>query len=248
MAQEIQTTNGQEEEVLPPVLTKSETNNIERQAQAHYSHAQRSVVLFAADLAKLQEGNAHRVRGYTQFGEYIERTFEGVSSSNASQIVRQGQIALILERTGRISLKGEGKDLPGTTGLRDLSVIRKKYGVDTMLKVYDMAKETGRKVVSDSVAAAMQQLIGPPEVPSLEPGEPAEQQPEEDEQGYTEENSELYDRFQWLREKVDDASDRFSAGASQMAVEELTKLIEEAGEVQNMIKGDIPEDSGKRTK
>lgn len=231
MDQELTTTG----ELLPPTLSKSETNNIEKKAVAHFSRAQKSVVLFAADLARLQEGQAHRIRGYSQFGEYVEHVFEGVTSSAASQIVRQGQVALILERTGRISLQGEGKNLPGTTGLRDLSVIRKKYGEDTMLKVYDMAFETGRKVVSDSVAAAMQTLIGPPKPAELEPGEPAEKQPEEDEEGYTEENSELFDRFQWLREKVDDASDRFSAGATDRAMEELQTLITETQEVQAMI-------------
>lgn len=243
MSQEL-VTNG---EVLPPVLTKGETNNIEKRAVAHFSRAQKSVVLFAADLARLQEGQAHNVRGYSQFGEYVESVFEGITSSNASQIVRQGQVALLLERSGRISLKGEGKDLPGTTGLRDLSVIRKKYGEQTMLKVYDIAKETGRKVVSDTVAAAMQQLLGPPEPTTLEPGEPAEDQPEEDEEGYTEENSELFDRLQWLREKVDDASDRFSAGNTERAVEELEKLIEETKEVQIMMKGEQPEDSQERS-
>jgi hypothetical protein len=147
------------QEILPPVLSKSDTKTLEKQAQRHYSRAQIDIVLFAADLARLQEGRAHKVRGYGQFGKYAESIFEGLTSNNAMQIVRQGVVLLKLERSERIRLEADEPNLPGTTGLRELSVIAKRFGDEIMLQTWDQTVAIGGKVTGERVLAALGTFI-----------------------------------------------------------------------------------------
>ena len=146
-------------EVIGPVLTKTETGKLEKQAQQHYSRAQIGVILFAADLARLQNGNAHKVRGYGQFGKYCEAVFDGLTASNAQQIVRQGIVLLKLEEAGKLQLNEREQNLPGTTGLRELSNISKRFGEEAMLQTWDVAVASGKKVTSESVLAALGTFI-----------------------------------------------------------------------------------------
>lgn len=190
-------------EVLPPVLSKSETGKLEKIAQQHYSRAQIGVVLFAADLARLQRGNAHKVRGYGQFGKYVEAVFEGVSASNAQQIVRQGLVLLKLEESGRIELNEKEENLPGTTGLRELSAISKRFGDEAMLQTWDVAVQTGRRVTSESVLAALGTFIqleapDPKELEEQVHSTELEDEEEDEQDGLSDKERELIDRIRDL--------------------------------------------------
>src|ERR1700730_8346179 len=141
------------QELLPQALTRQNALDLERHATRLYQTGQRTVVQFAADLYRLQEGQAHLVRGYTDFGEYCESRFEGLRRGNAMQISRQGRVLLVLEAAGRINID-KGENLPGTTGLRSLAKLLKDFGKDAMIEIHDHAALSGL-VTDERVAAAV---------------------------------------------------------------------------------------------
>src|ERR671927_1808323 len=110
-------------EVLGPRLTKGEARPLENQAKRHYRAAGRNLARFAADLRRLQDGEAHLTRGFSSFGAYAEHTFDGLSAANAKKISVHGAVLLALERHGRIALDDQTSQLPGATGLRALAVV-----------------------------------------------------------------------------------------------------------------------------
>lgn len=206
-------------EVLPAALTKGEADKVERKAISLYVQAQKTSVQFAAELYRLQEGQAHLTRGFSNFGTYAENTFEGVSSVNAFAISRQGRILVILENHNRISLEGQGKNLPGTTGLRALAKIYKDFGEEAMLAVYDRALETGGKVIEETVLAATRELVAPK---LHELGEGAEEEPEEEE-GEDAEEPELPAKQRELIDHIRDLAYELPETATEMQ-EALTRL------------------------
>lgn len=165
-------------------FTKKDTERVERKAISLYEQTQKTSVQFAAELHRLQEGAAHLTRGYSNFGEYAEHTFEGVSAVNAFAISRQGRVLVLLEANGRISLEGKGTNLPGTTGVRALAKVLKDLGEEAMLAIYDEAAKSDRKVIEDTVLAACQKLIAPKVAElgesSLEPEEEDEDEDEDE--------------------------------------------------------------------
>lgn len=212
-------------EVLEP-LTKAQTNQIERHARSLYGEAQRSAVQFAAELRRLQDGGAHLIRGYPNFGAYAESLFEGLSSINAQQMSRQGNVLLILEREGRISLAGKGTNLPGTTGVRVLSVVMKKLGQEKMLEIYDRAFASGRKVIDQTVNAAMAELVAPP-VHELGEGSVEEPEDDDDDDGYTQLPEEIEALLEQMGDCIHDV--RFALleaqpGTAKKNLKELTDL------------------------
>lgn len=181
-------TMSQTVEVIPEQYSsRSAALPVVRQAQKHYKEAKRATIQVMADLRRLQDGGVHLLYGERNFATWAEDTFEGLSAGNVKQLTRAGEIALELERHGRLNLsKPEGI---GTTGLRELSVISNEYGVEKMVEVFDTAKgmlEDGREVSSTTVKAAMH-LLMPPAEPRLEvPAALNEDEDESDEaQGYT---------------------------------------------------------------
>jgi hypothetical protein len=153
-------------EVLGPRLTKGEARPLEAQAKRHYRTAGKNLARFAADLRRLQDGEAHLTRGFSAFGVYAEHTFDGLSAANAKKISVQGAVLLVLERHDRISLTDQGSVLPGATGLRALAAVLSQHGEDTMLGVYDMAASLrpGRAVVDTTVNLAVRGLLTAPPV------------------------------------------------------------------------------------
>src|SRR6195952_5569378 len=137
------------QEALGPRLTKGEARPLEPQANPHYRPAGRNLARFAADLRRLQDGEAHLTRGFSSFGAYAEHTFDGLSAANAKKISVQGAVLLALERHDRVRLDEQTSSLPGATGLRALAVVLSQYGEDTMLSIYDTATRLrpGRAVV-----------------------------------------------------------------------------------------------------
>src|ERR671917_2865837 len=103
------------QELLGPRLTKGEARPLETQAKRHYRAAGRNLARFAADLRRLQDGEAHLTRGFTSFGAYAEHTFDGLSAANAKKISIQGAVLLALEQHGRVSLDEQTSMLPGAT-------------------------------------------------------------------------------------------------------------------------------------
>ena len=152
------------QELLGPRLTKGEARPLETQAKRHYRAAGRNLARFAADLRRLQDGEAHLTRGFSSFGAYAEHTFDGLSAANAKKISVQGAVLLALEEHGRISLDEQTSQLPGATGLRALAVVLSQHGKDAMLAIYDKASQLrpGRAVVDSTVNLAVHGLLAPP--------------------------------------------------------------------------------------
>jgi hypothetical protein len=123
------------QELLGPRLTKGEARPLENQAKRHYRAAGRNLARFAADLRRLQDGEAHLTRGFASFGAYAEHTFDGLSAANAKKISIQGAVLLVLEQHDRISLDEQTALLPGATGPRALAAVLSQHGEDTMLRV-----------------------------------------------------------------------------------------------------------------
>jgi hypothetical protein len=151
------------QEVLGPRLTKGEARPLETQAKRHYRAAGRNLARFAADLRRLQDGEAHLTRGFSSFGAYAEHTFDGLSAANAKKISIQGAVLLALEEHGRMSLDEQTSQLPGATGLRALAVVMSQHGEDAMLAIYDKAAQLrpGRAVVDSTVNLAVHGLLTP---------------------------------------------------------------------------------------
>jgi hypothetical protein len=221
-------------DILEPALSRQQALNLERHATRLYDTGQRTVVQFAADLYRLQEGQAHLLRGFTNFGEYASTRFEGLGSVNAMQIARQGRVLVALERMGRIDID-KGENLPGTTGLRSLAKILKDLGEDAMLAIHDKAALSG-KVTDERVAAATTELIGP-KVHELGEGieEPPEEEPEEDDDGYTEEHSELLDKMSEIHDCLYALSDAITGDKRERARQRLAELQEEVEELAKAI-------------
>jgi hypothetical protein len=163
------------QELLGPRLTKGEARPLENQAKRHYRAAGRNLARFAADLRRLQDGEAHLTRGFSSFGAYAEHTFDGLSAANAKKISVQGAVLLVLERHERISLSDQTSHLPGATGLRALAAVLSQHNEDTMLAVYDKAAalRPGRAVVDTTVNLAVRGMLAPP--PTLDA--PADHEP-----------------------------------------------------------------------
>jgi hypothetical protein len=151
------------QELLGARLTKGEARPLENQAKRHYRAAGRNLARFAADLRRLQDGEAHLTRGFSSFGAYAEHTFDGLSAANAKKISVQGAVLLALEHHDRISLTDQTSQLPGATGLRSLAAVLSQHGEGTMLTIYDTAAKLrpGRAVVDTTVNLAIRGLLTP---------------------------------------------------------------------------------------
>jgi hypothetical protein len=210
------TTTSAPSEVLPPALTKGEARSLETLAKRHYRTANRNAVLFAAELRRLQDGEAHRVRGFDQFGDYVEHTFDGLSATAARQVSRQGDVALRLERHDRIDMAQRGGTLPGATALRALSVVLNDRGERDMLAVYDRATELRpeRAIAEATVKQALRELAPPsPPVALAAPVVADEDQDDEEDQdgALVEEAMDPEDQLDDLRQYRDDLDELITA-------------------------------------
>lgn len=177
------------------------------------------------------------MRGYDNFGTYAQQTFDGLTAATAKQLSRQGGVLLLLERRRRISLEGNGENLPGTTALRALSAVHGNFGERAMLRVYDRACQLrpGRAIVEDTVRAAVRETIAPPE-PAALPATAGHSEPVPDDLGadelvdeLPEEIHELLERIDLLRSAVADL--RLNAEDPVIARRELTNVREELDQV-----------------
>jgi hypothetical protein len=202
-------------EVLPPSLTKGDARSLETQAKRHWRTFNRSGQQFAAELRRLQDGEAHIVRGFDQFGDYAEYTFDGLTAAAAWQVARQGGVLLRLAAHERIDLDN-GRNLPGTTALRALSVVLNNRGERDMLAIYDRAVELRphRAIAESTVKQAMRELVPPPP-PAAALSVPAaadEDQEDEDQDGaLVEEAMDPEDQLDDLRQYRDDLDELITA-------------------------------------
>jgi hypothetical protein len=239
------------QELLGPRLTKGEARPLENQAKRHYRAAGRNLARFAADLRRLQDGEAHLTRGFASFGAYAEHTFDGLSAANAKKISIQGAVLLVLERHERISLTDQTSQLPGATGLRALAAVLSQHDEDTMLAVYDKAKlvRPGRAVVDTTVNLAVRGMLAPAPaleipaaLPAHEPAPTARDQAVDDviDQDLDEDDDpdedpeavhELHDRLIEIRRALDDlgaiTSELAAVRGRKEAQRILTDLLEE---------------------
>jgi hypothetical protein len=244
------------QEVLGPRLTKGEARPLETQAKRHYRAAGRNLARFAADLRRLQDGEAHLTRGFSSFGAYAEHTFDGLSAANAKKISIQGAVLLALEEHRRISLDEQASQLPGATGLRALAAVMSQHGEDAMLAIYDKASQLrpGRAVVDSTVNLAVHGLLAPP--PALhaasEGHEPPpgagetpvsvdDQEPDEDDDPLEDPEAvhELHDRLIEIRRVLDDlgavTSELAAIRGRKEAQRILTDLLEEIHELPDAL-------------
>ena len=249
------------QEVLGPRLTKGEARPLENQAKRHYRAAGRNLARFAADLRRLQDGEAHLTRGFSSFGTYAEHTFDGLSAANAKKISVQGAVLLALEQHGRISLDEQPSQLPGATGLRALAAVMGQHGEDTMLAIYDKASQLrpGRAVVDSTVNLAVHGLLTPPpafdtptapedhQAPPPATGDELvdsdDQEPDVDENDDPLEDPEavheLHDRLIEIRKALDDlgavTTELAATRGRQEAQRILTDLLEEIHELPHAL-------------
>jgi hypothetical protein len=236
-------------------LTKGEARPLEAQAKRHYRAAGRNLARFAADLRRLQDGEAHLTRGFSSFGAYAEHTFDGLSASNAKKISVQGAVLLVLERHERISLSDQAGVLPGATGLRALATVLSQHGEDTMLAVYDKATQLrpGRAVVDTTVNLAVRGLLTPPPALDVRAGGQDASAVENDDAGEHEVDEgevddgdedpeavhELHDRLIEIRRGLDDlgavTSELAATRGRQEAKRILDDLIEEIHELPDAL-------------
>jgi hypothetical protein len=245
------------QEVLGPRLTKGEARPLETQAKRHYRAAGRNLARFAADLRRLQDGEAHLTRGFSSFGAYAEHTFDGLSAANAKKISVQGAVLLALEEHQRISLDEQTSQLPGATGLRALAVVLSQHGEDAMLAIYDKASQLrpGRAVVDSTVNLAVHGLLTPPpalDAPALDhdssPPAGGEKPVDIDDQELDEEHDpledpeavhELHDRLIEIRRVLDDlgavTAELAAVRGRKEAQRILTDLLEEIQELPDAL-------------
>jgi len=226
--------------VLPPSLSRGQVRSLESSAKRHWRAAARNALVFAAELRRLQDGGAHFVRGFDNFGHYAEHTFEGLTANAAKQLSRQGGVLLTLQRAGRVDLESASAVPVATTALRALSVVHNNFGEQAMLGVYDRAIELrpGRVIVEQTVKAAMRELHAGIEPAALgaRAGADVESESvdsdldEDDEDGLSEELSELVDRLEVLRRHVDDF--RLNVEDPVLARRELRNVVEEIEQVK----------------
>jgi hypothetical protein len=249
------------QDVLGPRLTKGEARPLENQAKRHYRAAGRNLARFAADLRRLQDGEAHLTRGFSSFGAYAEHTFDGLSAANAKKISVQGAVLLVLEHHERISLTDQTSQLPGATGLRALAAVLSQHGEETMLAVYDMAARLrpGRAVVDTTVNLAVGgmltapvELQPPPALPTGHEHPPAagdqkvddvdvdvEDLDDDDPNEDPEAVHELHDRLIEIRRVLDDlgavTGELAAVRGRSEAQRILTDLLEEVGELPDAL-------------
>ena len=253
-------TSSEPQEVLGPRLTKGEARPLETQAKRHYRAAGRNLAKFAADLRRLQDGEAHLTRGFSSFGAYAEHIFDGLSAANAKKISLQGAVLLVLERHQRVTLEEPTSQLPGATGLRALATVLGQHGEETMLTVYDKAAQLrpGRAVVDTTVNLAVHGLLNAPiqlqapaalparpEPPAAARGEQAvdelvdedldDDDPDEDPEAV----HELHDRLIEIRRALDDlgavTSELAAVRGRTEAQRILCDLLEEIGELPDAL-------------
>jgi hypothetical protein len=236
-------------EVLGASLSRSEALTIERDAKKHLDGFASNGFALAADLRKLQDGGAHLLRGYPNFGEYIEEKFAGqISAENAKKLSLQGKVILALIEADRVTLAAGGHKAAhktlGVTGARALSAVQTKHGQAAMVSVYDtaaqIAKDKGTVITDEIVAAVLK-----PQLPEPKPEPEPRPEPEaeyEEERELTDADRVLLQIIQNLDEDCMKLEDLITnRGADGALVPEYAKSIaEEVAKLQdalNVIRG-----------
>lgn len=167
-------------EVIAAPLSKGDALAIERDAKRHLEAFTNSGFALAVDLRRLHDGGAHLLRGFSNFGQYIDAKFEGrISAENAKKMSATGRVLLALAEHERIKL-GDARKVLGTTGARALSAVQTRQGTAPMLAIFDAAAAIAaerRGVITDEIVAAVLK----PQLPEPEP-EPEPEPPAADEQ------------------------------------------------------------------
>ena len=225
------------QEILQRRMEKGEAYRIERKLKKHVKQFERSGLLVAIDLRLLQDGEAHLVRGYPAFGEYIQAETEGeISAANAKKLSHAGAALLVLQTKGRLPTLDETTKLPiGITGARALAAILTKHGPETMVKVYDKALSINELVSGQAVQTAVQILLPAPEdLPELSSGEVEMPEAESDEE---ESNGDDHEAPEWVHAILDKQYDLERA----LRLERKDEVQAIAEEIRKIASGEVDE-------
>jgi hypothetical protein len=152
-------------EAHPDMMSKQEALDLEREGRAALKQMVTGGYAFFVVLYKLQDGGAHVLRGYPNFGDYAADKFDDVSPENAKKMARSGRTLFVLLDAKKIMSLDRASKVIGTTGVRALSSVQSKYGTGTMLSVFDgaQAKAVGqhKAINEDHVKSVMLELVSP---------------------------------------------------------------------------------------
>ena len=120
----------------------------------------------------MQDGDAHILRGFPNFGDYAADKYEDVEPEYAKKMARTGAVLAALQDAGKLT--GDITVWPktiGTAGVRALAAVETKHSTATMLKAYDLAHdkatELGKGITKDIVEATMLELAPAKVMPRL---------------------------------------------------------------------------------
>lgn len=225
-----------------PVASKQELDTIEKHSLALYGELQRNAALLAMDMHYLYEGGIHLFRGFSQFGEYIESTFDGMNKNTAYQLNREGAVLVALETSKRIHTKDK-KQIPGMTGLRALAMILNKQGLEQMFAAYDAAMEHSGRITEKTVAAAVKMLEMVKMTALGEGSEDALPIPVETDDKDMPVDDDDDEPYPELRDRLQDIQDTIYSVSDSLACNDLQDAKEKAKEAVTAIEsvaGDIP--------
>lgn len=228
-------------EILPPALSKREAGKLETTARHQHGRGTRELMRLCITLRRLQDGGAHLVRGYKNFGTYAEATFSDLSASAAQQASRQGHVLLVLAEAQRLS-EDKPNAVIGATGARALASILNQHGQEVMVAVFDAAAQIATPVVKETVDRAAQALLpaAPTDLPALSEdlGLVAAEVEEAD---LPEELHQLLDRIHLVRQALDDLGLEVSAGLARPAQAKrvAAELGEETDDLQTALRDQL---------
>lgn len=144
-------------------LLGPEARLLEVRVRRHLAAGTAHFVRMSVLLYRLQEGRAHRLKGYDSFDAYASREFPGLSESSARQYASLGATLLRLAHARDIAVEDAHRSI-GSTGLRALRSVGHRHGDASMLKVFDRAQESkpGRPVTDRDVNRAARAVLHPP--------------------------------------------------------------------------------------
>jgi hypothetical protein len=196
--------------------------------------------LLAVELRRLQEAGAHQTYGRESFGAWAATEFADLdlSADNANKLSQAGRVILALERNERVDLD-DPRTFPGSTGARSLASVLAAHGEQAMLAVYDHCPPG--HVVANTVSAAADALLPPPEIAAL-PDTGHDRDWEEDveePQERSPQGQELHKRVERLRRYLDELA--LADDADPIAItREYEHFVTDAQELRPVLNAVLP--------
>jgi hypothetical protein len=215
------------------VISKQEALDLERQGKAYLREFAANSYGFFIVLHKLQAGDAHILRGFSNFGEYAADKFDDVSAENAKKMAKTGATLSRLQEQKRLGKVADAPKIIGTRAVRALSAIDTKKGTAFMLAVFDLARENakdaGKPIHADMIEAARLELEPPKVMKALpEPEEPEEDVADGSLIEHGELTSQLLDHIGHAQEALGDLFDEVDSlenGKARISIAKAVELV-----------------------